>query len=192
MYSMRVGGEDPQNCSSHHFLQISLVTLCLTLICGLRALDFPGGTSSKEPANAEDSSSIPRSVRTPGEGSDNPLQYSCLENPMDRGAWRASVPRLVRTHTPTRTDRILVKQFFLDFLNIKTQVSITFLCFRFSIIIHYPKAPGWLYSPPLLWEFEKFPKINLQGLFIRQKISAGYLREKRTLDRWVDLTSMGI
>ena len=103
---------------------------------------LPWWLSGKEPANAEDSSSIPRSVRTPGEGSDNPLQYSCLENPMDRGAWRASVHRLVRTHPPTRTDRILVKQFFLDFLNIKTQVSITFLCFRFSIIIHYPKAPG--------------------------------------------------
>ena len=37
-------------CFSHHFLQISLVILYLTLICGLRALDFPGGTSSKEPA----------------------------------------------------------------------------------------------------------------------------------------------
>ena len=45
------------------------------------------------PANAGDSkdlSSIPGSGRSPGEGDENPLQYSYLENPMDRGAWRAS------------------------------------------------------------------------------------------------------
>ena len=42
------------------------------------------------PANAEelrDAGSIPGSGRSPGEGNGNPLQYSCLENPMDRGAW---------------------------------------------------------------------------------------------------------
>ena len=38
------------------------------------------------PANAGDKSSIPASGRLPGEGNDNPLQYSCLRNPMDRGA----------------------------------------------------------------------------------------------------------
>ena len=42
------------------------------------------------PANDGDSSSIPGLGRSPGEGNGNPLQYSCLENPMDRGAWRAS------------------------------------------------------------------------------------------------------
>ena len=45
-----------------------------------------------EPAcNAGDPSSIPALGRSPGEGNGNPLQYSCLENPMDRGAWRATV-----------------------------------------------------------------------------------------------------
>ena len=43
------------------------------------------------PANAGDLSLIPGSGRSPGEGKGNPLQYSCLENPMDRGAWRATV-----------------------------------------------------------------------------------------------------
>ena len=44
------------------------------------------------PANAGDTGSIPQgSGRSPGEGNGNPLQYSCLENPMDRGAWRATV-----------------------------------------------------------------------------------------------------
>ena len=47
------------------------------------------------PANAgdiRDMDSIPESGRSPGEGHGNPLQYFCLETPMDRGAWRATVP----------------------------------------------------------------------------------------------------
>ena len=44
------------------------------------------------PANAGDRDSIPGSGRSPGEGNDNSLQYSCLGNPMDRGAWWATVP----------------------------------------------------------------------------------------------------
>ena len=43
------------------------------------------------PANAADTGSIPESGRAPGGGKGNPLQYSCLENSMDRGAWRATV-----------------------------------------------------------------------------------------------------
>ena len=51
---------------------------------------------SKAPAcNAGDPGSIPGSGRSPGDGNGNPLQYSCLENPMDRGAWRATVHRVV-------------------------------------------------------------------------------------------------
>ena len=45
----------------------------------------------KSPANAGKTGLIPGSGRAPGEGNGNPLQYSCLENPMDRGAWRAAV-----------------------------------------------------------------------------------------------------
>ena len=41
------------------------------------------------PANAEDADSIPASGRSPGEGNSNPLQYSCLEHPTDRGPWKA-------------------------------------------------------------------------------------------------------
>ena len=43
------------------------------------------------PANAADTGSIPGSGRSSGEGNCNPLQYSCLENPIDRGAWWATV-----------------------------------------------------------------------------------------------------
>ena len=42
------------------------------------------------PALSRDLGSIPRSGRSPGEGNGNPLQYSCLQNPMDRGAWGAT------------------------------------------------------------------------------------------------------
>ena len=53
---------------------------------------FPGGTEVKASAcNLGDLGSIPGSGRSPGKGNGNPLQYSCLENPMDRGAWWATV-----------------------------------------------------------------------------------------------------
>ena len=53
---------------------------------------FPGGSVIKNPpVSAGDKSSIPGSERSPGGGNDNPLQYSCLENPMDREAWQATV-----------------------------------------------------------------------------------------------------
>ena len=53
---------------------------------------FPGGSDSKESAcNAGDLGLIPKWGRSPGEGNGNPLQYSCLENSMDRGARQASL-----------------------------------------------------------------------------------------------------
>ena len=55
-------------------------------------MGFPHSSVGKESAcNAGDSGSIPGLGRSPGEGNGNPLQYSCQENPMDRGAWRATV-----------------------------------------------------------------------------------------------------
>ena len=59
--------------------------ICLILGC-------PGDSDGKECAcNAGDSGSLPGWVRSPGEGNGSPLQYSCLGNPMDRGAWWATV-----------------------------------------------------------------------------------------------------
>ena len=53
---------------------------------------FPGGSVVKNPpANAGDADLIPGLGRSSGEGNGNPLQYSCLENPMDGGAWRATI-----------------------------------------------------------------------------------------------------
>ena len=53
---------------------------------------FPGGSAVKNlPANVGDASLIPGSGRSAGVGNGNPLQHSCLVNPIDRGAWRATV-----------------------------------------------------------------------------------------------------
>ena len=51
------------------------------------------------PANAGDMGSLPRSGRSPGGGHGKPLQYSYLENPMGRGAWRATVHRVAKSRT---------------------------------------------------------------------------------------------
>ena len=54
----------------------------------LRNIGFPGGSDSKASAcNVGDLGLIPGSGKSPGEGNGNPLQYSCLDNPMDGGSW---------------------------------------------------------------------------------------------------------
>ena len=61
---------------------------------------FPGGSDGKGSAyNAGDPGSIPGSGRSPGEGNGNPLQYSSLENPMDGGAWLATVHGVAKSQT---------------------------------------------------------------------------------------------
>ena len=75
-------------------------------------IGFSGGLDGKESAcNAGDTGSIPGSGRSPGEENGNPLQYSCLENPMGRGVWQATVLGVAKswtqlsdhTHTHTHT-----------------------------------------------------------------------------------------
>ena len=60
-------------------------------------MGVPGGSVVKDsPANAGDMGSIPGSGRSPAEGNGNPLQYSCLMNPMAGGAWRATVHQVTK------------------------------------------------------------------------------------------------
>ena len=67
-------------------------------------LGFPGGSVIKNPpANAGDVGSIPGLGRCPGEGNGTPLQYSCLGNPMNRGAWRATVHGVSKESDTTGT-----------------------------------------------------------------------------------------
>ena len=65
---------------------------------GLGFRESHGGSDGKESARiVGDLSSIPGSGRSPGGGLGNPLQYSCLENPMDRGAWWAIVHKVAKS-----------------------------------------------------------------------------------------------
>ena len=64
------------------------------------SMGFLGGSDGKESAcNAGEPGLIPGLARAPGEGNGYPLQYSCLENPMARGAWRATVHRVTKSWT---------------------------------------------------------------------------------------------
>ena len=83
------------HCSLQHHLQFQL-PFSSTKLANIQTLDdtlccqayFPGGSDGKASVyNAGDLGSIPGSGRSAGEGNGNPLQYYCLENPMDRGAW---------------------------------------------------------------------------------------------------------
>ena len=68
-------------------------------------MGFPSGAVVKNPpanaGDARDTGSLPGLGRSPGEGNDNPLRYSCLGNPMDRGAWQATVPGVTRVRHMT-------------------------------------------------------------------------------------------
>ena len=76
---------------------LTILFSIFTCLTPCQPRSFPGGSDSKEFAcNARDPGSIPGSGRSPGEGNDNPLQYSCQGNCMDRGAWQATVRGVVR------------------------------------------------------------------------------------------------
>ena len=88
----------------------------------IQYLDFQGGTVVKNlPANAggaRDASSIPGSGRSPGSGNGNPLQYSWLENSMDRGAWQAVVHGVANSQTKLNTHTYIYLFFFIFFSHI--------------------------------------------------------------------------
>ena len=71
---------------------------------------FPGGAEVKASAcNVGDPGSIPGSGRSPGEGNGNPLQYSCLENPMKGGAWWATVHGVAKSRTRLSDKQLIDK-----------------------------------------------------------------------------------
>ena len=75
-----------------HFLPLFRLPLFIIVI------HFPGSSDGKVSAyNVGDLGSIPGSGRSPGERNGTPLRYSCLENPMDQGAWWATVHRVAKS-----------------------------------------------------------------------------------------------
>ena len=84
----------------HMYIDTYNIIKIPTLVYGNEYLSFPGGSVVKNPsASAEDAGSIPGLGRSPGEGNGNSLQYSCLGNPMDRGAWWATVHEVAKSWT---------------------------------------------------------------------------------------------
>ena len=103
-YLAGLGQVSPEGCECP---ECTYLLLCLPKLrfmnqevemeMALLTVGFPGGSDSKESAcNAGDPGSIPGLGRSSGEGNHYPLQYSCLENPMGRGAWWATVHRVTR------------------------------------------------------------------------------------------------
>ena len=87
-------------------------------------MGFPGGSEDKASAyNAGDPGSIPGLGRSPGEGNGNPLQYSCLENPMDRGAWWATVDGVAKSRTRVSNFTIFLSFFLYAFSQFSCSVG---------------------------------------------------------------------
>ena len=88
-----------ERVASVTLLYLWLAFCFLPLSLGL-CMGFPGGSEGKESTcNTRGSDSVPGPGRSPGGGKAYPLQYSCLENPMDRGAWWATVPAFEKGQT---------------------------------------------------------------------------------------------
>ena len=91
-------------------------------------MGFPGNSNGKQSAcNVRDLGSRPGSGRSPAEGHGSPLQYSCLENPMDRGAWQATIHGVIESDMTER----------LTLLNIYTHKYIYILCSSASLELSY-------------------------------------------------------
>ena len=79
---------------------LRIILLKILLLVQYMLINTPGGSDGQVSAyNARDLGLIPGSGRPPREGNGNPLQYSCLENPMDRGAWQATVHGVAKNWT---------------------------------------------------------------------------------------------
>ena len=84
-------------------MRYHFISLRMTII--KKSTGFSGGSDGKDSAcNAGNLGSIPGSGRSPGEGNGNPLQYSCLENSMDGGAWQAPIPGVTFCFHTWRTE----------------------------------------------------------------------------------------
>ena len=99
--SQRVGHDWSNSACTHTHLLYSFVLLFISIVIKLYPFrGFLAGSEGGESAcNERDPGLIPWSGRSPGEGNGYPQQYSCMGNPIDRGAWRATVHRVAESWT---------------------------------------------------------------------------------------------
>ena len=95
-------------------------------------MGFPGGSEVKASAsNVGDPGSIPGSGRSPREGNGTPLQYSCLESPMDRGAWR--VHRVAKSRTRLSDFTSLHRSYTASVTYYLSLFVVSYNCFKTSV-----------------------------------------------------------
>ena len=101
---------------------------------------FPGGSEGKVSAcNVGDLGSVPGSGRSPEEGNGNPLQYSCLENPMNREAWEATVHGVAKSQTRLSDFTLILNPLMAD---------VEYCCI-YLFAIHIASSKGLLISFPI-------------------------------------------
>ena len=103
-----------------------------------------------QPANAGDVGLIPGLGRSPGEGNGNPLQYPCLENPMDGGAWLTTVPGVTKSRTR-------LSEFTITAAAAKSLQSCPTLCYPIDGSPPGSPVPGILQARKLEWVAICFP-----------------------------------
>ena len=100
-----------------------LVCVCVHVcVCVCVQTHIVAQTVKSLPAVQGDPGSISGSRRSPGEGNGNPLQYSCLENPMDRGVWQASIHGVAKSQTHELLTHIYLKYLY-------TNVTVPYILF---------------------------------------------------------------
>ena len=135
------------------------VCFILSRVCvgSLLSQDFPGGASGKESAcNTGDAGSIPGSGRSPEGGHGNPLQYSCLENPMDRGAWWTIVHGVTKSWTLLKW-LSMMHTLFSEMFNVADLI-------HFYFIVYFIKIRTFSYSTTVWWL--KIRKLNVDATLI--------------------------
>ena len=127
--------------SDIHFLEnvpffenINKSYICIECIRG-----FPGGSDGKESAcNVGDSGLIPGLGKSPGEGNRNPLQCSCLENPMDSGAWQATVHGVARSQHDWTTNIFTLFTWVYEVLSYLWSRYILMIPYEISVLVTSP------------------------------------------------------
>ena len=154
-YSSRIFSwdiQDPNCFHTHKTLSAFFIVLTFAQMIkkkkkkqNFQCLGFLGGSEVKASAsNAGDLGSVPGSGRSPGEGNDNPLQYSCLENPMDGGALQATIHGVAKSQT-----RLTSLSLFQCSAQLKTVAPncASGYCILYSHILHYKHYHFYLRMP---------------------------------------------